>query len=252
MHAIPVSAVMICGQPGQTLETSLASLARFDEVLVYLNGDSDASAAVCAQYANVTAIVGSFVGFGPTKQAAVEAARHDWVFCIDSDEHPDPALVAAIADIDFDGAQRAFNVLRKNRFMGQHVRRGGWGNDVLLRVFHRGHARFNDNAVHEKVIAESGNAILLDGALWHEAVTQLDQFLQKISRYSELAANAGQGKPGSHPAFALLRAHFAFFRSYILQLGFLAGWRGIVIAQSRAVGTFYRYAKRYTKSRHFE
>lgn len=252
MHTIPVSAVMICGQPGKTLQVSLAALADFDEVLVYLNGDTGAAAEICAQFANVTIKVGEFIGFGPTKQAAVDAARNEWVFSIDSDEHPDPVLVNAIAAIDFSRLEQTFNVLRKNRFMGQHVRRGGWGNDVLLRVFHRSQARFNDNAVHEKVVTKGGQPQLLDGALWHEAVIELDQFLQKISRYSELAATAGPGKPGSHPALALLRAHFAFFRSYVLQLGFLAGWRGIVIAQSRAVGTFYRYAKRYTKSRHLE
>ena len=107
--------------------------------------------------------------------------------------------------------------------------------------------------VHEKIEPDATVELrLLDGVLWHDAVTSVDQFLQKTSRYSELAAEQARDKPAQHPMFALLRSHYAFFRSYVLQLGFLAGWRGIVIAFARATGTVFKYAKRYSKSRGFE
>jgi hypothetical protein len=47
----------------------------------------------------------------------------------------------------------------------------------------------------------------------------------------------------------LLRAGWAFFRTYVLQLGALEGWRGMVIAMSNANGTFFRHMKRYVDAR---
>jgi hypothetical protein len=43
----------------------------------------------------------------------------------------------------------------------------------------------------------------------------------------------------------LVRAWWAFFRTYIVQLGVLEGWRGMVIAVSNANGSFYKHMKRY-------
>lgn len=253
MSSIPVSAVIICANAADTIDACLASLSRVDEIVVYLNGSADDTEARCRSYANVSVHHGDFTGFGPTKQAAVNLARNDWVFSIDSDEFADDALVAAIAAIDFKDTRSAWQVLRKNRFCGKHVARGGWGNDRLLRVFHRSAARFNDRPVHEKVVTDAGVAQrMLPGVLWHDAVVRVDQFLKKISTYSELAADAARDRPAPHPFVALLRSQWAFFRSFVLQGGFLAGWRGVIIAYGRATGTFYKYAKRFTKSRGYE
>jgi hypothetical protein len=45
---------------------------------------------------------------------------------------------------------------------------------------------------------------------------------------------------------ALAHGLGAFFRHYVVRLGFLDGWAGFVIAFSNFEGTFYRYAK-YTE-----
>lgn len=244
---LAASAVMICAGEAPLLERSLEALAGFEEVLIYFNGPGlDAIKERLKPWSNVTLHDGAFMGFGPTKQKAIQLARHDWVFSIDTDEWPDSELLEAMARVDWSSATVAYEVERKNRFLGQHVRRGGWGNDRLLRFFNRRSAGFNDKPVHEKVEPGQGVRVeLLNGTLWHEAVTDVDQFLQKISRYSTL--NAENTRRASHPFVALLRAQFAFFRSYILQLGVLAGWRGLVIAYARGVGTFFKYTKRYVR-----
>ncbi|MEM7765612.1 MAG: glycosyltransferase family 2 protein [Pseudomonadota bacterium] len=253
MSQIPVSAVVICSNAAETITQCCTSLARFDEVLIYLNNSTDDTEALCRPFENVTLVQGEFVGFGATKNAAVAAARNNWVFSLDSDEFANEQLVEAIAGIDRNSSGVAYTVLRQNRFCGRHVDKGGWGNDILLRVFHRESAAFNDKPVHEKVEPTAGVSVArLDGVLWHDAVVRLDQFLQKISYYSELNARDVKPKALQHPFFALIRAQFRFFRSYVLQLGFLAGWRGLVIAWAGATGTFFKYSKRYTKSRQLE
>lgn len=47
-------------------------------------------------------------------------------------------------------------------------------------------------------------------------------------------------------AKALGHGLWAFFRIYVIKLGFLDGWAGFVLALGNFEGTFYRYAKATT------
>ena len=93
------------------------------------------------------------------------------------------------------------------------------------------------------VFTTSGSGVHPD----HQAVTEIDQFLSKISRYSELR----RGVPGRvYGPFAIaVRAAWAFVRSYVFQLGFVEGWRGLVIAVSTSNGSFYKHMKAYVDER---
>ena len=238
-----VAAVLITRNAAETLRSCLASLTAFTEIVVYDNGSDDDTLSICTEFPNVIVHHGDFIGFGPTKQQAVSLATRDWIFSIDADEAIGPELMASIQAFNPDDVSTAYQVLRYNRFLGKHVPYGGWGNDWLVRLFNRRHCNFNDAPVHELVACPRGTSVLLlKGPLWHDAVTDIGQFLTKIQRYSELRRT----QPGirDHSALVILaKSAWAFLRSYLFQRGFLAGWRGLVIAYCASVGTFFKYMK---------
>jgi hypothetical protein len=82
----------------------------------------------------------------------------------------------------------------------------------------------------------------------HNAVQHLGQFLEKIDKYSEIRRQTSNKT--MHPALIALRSIFAFFRSYIIKGGLLAGWRGLVIAWNEANGVFFKYMKIYADRHH--
>lgn len=242
MSLSDISAVIIVRDAEATLGDTLQSLADFGEVLVYDNGSSDGSIDIARSFDNVNLHSGEFLGFGKTKSRAVSLAASNWIFSIDADECVSDELRSSINALALDDPQVSYLIDRHNFMMGRHVRRGGWGNDWLLRLFHREYHGFNDAPVHEKVcLGADGSECRLKGALHHDAVRDISQFLIKINRYSEIARRSGR-KPVPL-AMVILKTMFSFFRSYVLQLGLLDGWRGLVIAVSNANGTFYRYMK---------
>ena len=128
--------------------------------------------------------------------------------------------------------------------MGRHVKRGGWGNDWLLRIFNRTTHQFNDVPVHESVSKTIQSIVQkLPFPIEHNAFQDIGQFLIKIDRYTELRRK--QSNKTFHPSLIVLRSLFAFIRSYILHAGIIDGWRGLVIAWNEANGVFYKYMKRY-------
>ena len=229
-----------------TLAATLDGLKAFGEVVVFDNGSRDKTLEIAGRYPNVRIHQGSFTGFGPTRNQAASLAGNDWVFSIDADEVPDAALLAAMDALTLDQPGTVYAVERQNWFLGKRVRYSGWGSQWLTRLYHRGQHRFTDVAVHEKLELKAGEqAVHLQGTLRHTAMQDAGDFLVKMHRYTML--KAGESRRTYHPAIIFLKTGWAFIRSYILRLGVLDGWRGLLISVSEANGVFYKYMVIYSK-----
>lgn len=234
---------MIAKDAEMTIESSLESLKEFDEVILYLNNSSDRTEQIAQMYSNVQVIQGDFLGFGPTKNKATSYAKNDWVFSLDSDEEVLPKLIEELKNLKFKSKEEVFVLKRDNYFLDREVKYSGWGKDMLTRIYNKSFHQFNDNIVHEFVVlSKQSKKTNLSSSFKHNAVQDVNQFLKKIMSYSDLGA-----KDQKTCSFftVILKSTFAFFKTYILQRGFLDGWRGYVIAKSDANGRFYRYTKRY-------
>lgn len=236
--------VLITRDAAATIERTLQSLAAFPQVIVYDNGSTDDTIERCRRFPNVNVVTGNFLGFGPTKNHAVSLTRGDWVLSIDADEYLSKALLEELRAIRLDDPSVAYAVERHNLFLGKDIRHGGYGEDWLVRLFNRRRCRFNDSAVHEKVVVPADcTTTRLRGVLWHQSCTDLDQMLAKIRRYSELNRHTGATPRG--PFHIWLGSSWAFFKSYVLKRGFLDGWRGLAIAYGDGAGRFFKHMKRY-------
>jgi glycosyltransferase involved in cell wall biosynthesis len=243
-ESFPISAVMIARDAEDTIAATLESLRRFPEVIVYDNGSSDQTMEIARRFSNVSVHEGEFLGFGPTKNHAASLASNDWVFSIDSDERISDELLTSIALADLSLEKIAYAVNRANYLRGKRVRYSGWGNDWLIRLYNRNAAALSDAAVHEIVRPPvGGETRKLDGDLLHDAVRELGDFLVKIDRYTEIRRQ--QTPRVISPVLIFLRSTWAFIRTYFLRLGFLDGWRGLVIATCDANGVFFKYMKPY-------
>jgi len=241
--------VIITRDASQTIGATLESLRPFGEVVVYDNGSTDDTAAIATRFPNVKLVIGEFEGFGPTKNKAASAASGDWILSIDADESVSKELLESLDALDLGNPRQTFAIHRHNLFMGRDIRWGGWGNDWLVRLYNRRASGLRDSLVHEKVVVPDGTKPQrVEGALWHDNIRDVDQFLKKISYYTELRRREPV-KRVHGPIVTMVRTLWTFFRSYVLQLGFLAGWRGLVIAVCDSIGTFFKHIKRYSDAR---
>ena len=244
-----ISVVIITRDAAATLADTLKSTRDFAEVVVYDNGSDDATIDIAQAYENVSLHQGDFMGFGPTKNHAVALAKNEWVLSLDADEAVSSKLKQFLEQWK-PGSDDCVGVIRRDNYlMGKLVDKGGWGADWLVRLFNRNVHRFNDNAVHESVqLSATSVQEKIPAPIRHNAVQHLGQFLQKIDKYSEIRRQTSSKT--MHPALIVLRSFFAFFRSYILRAGVLAGWRGLVIAWNESNGVFYKYMKIYADRHH--
>ena len=241
-----ISAVLMVRDAEATLAGTLDGLQRFGEVVLFDNGSKDRTLEIAGRYPNVAIHQGEFLGFGPTRNKAASLAKNDWVFSIDADEVPDDDLLAALDAVMLERSGTVYCVERQNYLLGKRVRHAGWGSQWLTRLYDRRTQAFNDVAVHEKVELRQGEtAVKLVGTLKHMPMQDAGDFLVKMHRYTML--KAGESRRTYPPAIILLKTFWAFIRSYILRLGVLDGWRGVLISVSEANGVFYKYMVIYSK-----
>jgi len=238
-----ISVVIIAKNAEATIEETLQSLISFKDVILYLNNSTDKTEEITKKYANLTVVQGDFLGFGPTKNQAVSYAENEWILSLDSDEVVLDALLEELKVLTLENKKEVFVLKRDNYFLGKEVKYSGWGKDKLTRLYNKTYHQFNQNMVHEFVVLKEDTVKTeLQNSFKHNAVQNINQFLQKVIKYSDLAA---KDKKTCHFLMVVLKAQFAFFKTYVIQLGFLDGWRGFVIAISNFNGKFFRYTKRY-------
>ena len=238
----PISAVLITRNAASQLEACLDAVSFCDEILVVDSGSTDETVAI-AQRRGARVIATHWRGFGPQKQFAVEQAGNDWVLCIDADERVSEPLRDAIRAALAAPAFTAYAFPRCNRFLGRYLRHGEGYPDWSLRLFDRRHARWSDDAVHEKVIAD-GAAGRLHGDLVHDSAETLEHYLEKQNRYTTLAAQAAHARgKRAGAAQLLLSPMLRFFKFYVLRLGFLDGVPGLIHILTGCGSSFLKYAK---------
>jgi glycosyltransferase involved in cell wall biosynthesis len=239
-----ISVIVITKNEVANIERCLSSVSWADELVVVDSGSTDRTVEISQKLGARVSVTADWPGFGPQKNRALEQATCDWVLSLDADEWVTPDLREEVLNVISrpDGAV-AFRVPRLSSFCGRFMRHSGWWPDYVTRLFRRGAARFSDDVVHERVIAE-GKTGTLRQPIMHETFVDLDELLQKMNNYSSLAARGmrdGGRKAGL--AGAVLRGLWAFIRTYFLRGGFLDGREGFMLAVATAEGTYYRYAK---------
>jgi glycosyltransferase involved in cell wall biosynthesis len=238
----PLSVAIITLNAASQLEACLQSVRFADEIVVVDSGSTDGTPALAERF-GARVIQQDWLGFGPQKQFAVAAAGHDWVLCLDADERVTPELQTSIENALKNPSTAAFRFPRCNRFLGRYLKHGEGYPDWSLRLFDRRRARWSDDPVHEKVLAD-GPVGTLAGDLLHDSAESLENYLAKQNRYSTLAAEKAlaAGKR-SNAARLVLSPLLRFVRFYCLRRGFLDGLPGLVHILIGCHASFAKHAK---------
>lgn len=213
------------------------------EIVVVDSGSTDGTQEICRRFGAMVIETPDWPGFGRQKNRAIEACTGDWILSLDADETVPPKLRDEILTAARSDGNVAFRIPRLSSFCGRDIHHSGWRPDYVTRLFRSGTAKFSDDLVHERLTV-AGDVGTLKESLMHASFDSIEELIDKINAYSTAGARMlHQKERKASMSSAVLRASWAFFRTYVLRLGFLDGREGFIIAFSAAEGTFYKYVK---------
>jgi glycosyltransferase involved in cell wall biosynthesis len=221
-----------------------------DELLVADSGSTDRTREI-ARRLGARIIEREYVNSADFKNWAIPQARHEWILLLDADERATEELVEEVKlTLERGPEHDGYRISRRPYFFGHPVRHSGWGSDSVIRLFRRDSCRYEERRVHAGLLVGTGRVGRLRGKLEHYTYWTFDQCLRKLDRYTTWAAEDLMER-GRRAGFVslTLRPAFRFFRQYVLQLGFLDGFPGLVLCALCAFYVWTKYAKLWVLQR---
>ena len=243
---VKISATIITYNEERKLEACLRSLAGVvDEIVVVDSLSTDGTRAICERH-GVRFVPHAFEGYVAQKNFAAAQATHDHVLSLDADERLSERLSASILAVKEQGFGEcdgyAFN--RANYYCGRFLRHA-WYPDRKVRLWDRRKGQWGGVDPHDRVVLPKERVRRLRGDLLHEAYLDLDEHLRQLHKFAEVAARAkyARGQSPNLVVHVLVAPAFAFFRQYVLRLGFLDGWYGFAYCAAASSLTFFKYLR---------
>lgn len=150
MKKSPFSVCIITKNNAKTLETCLRSVSDyFDEIVVADTGSSDSTKEIAKRYTDCVFDFKWNADFADSRNFAVEKARNDFIFSLDSDERLERIDCSQLLDFSNKhstdiGRIEILNLQADQTFQREHV----------SRIFNRKNFRF-EGSVHEQIVSTS-------------------------------------------------------------------------------------------------
>ena len=238
-----ISAAIITYNEERNIARALESLRCCDEIVVVDSGSTDRTVELATKL-GARVLDMAWRGYAGQKNYASECCQNDWVLSLDADEALSEALEAEIWQIKKNGPEfDAYTMPRMAQYLGRWILHSGWYPDRKIRLYDRRHASWVGNFVHESVVVD-GRVGHLNANILHFTCSSFSEHLRTLDRYTTLAAEqlVSQKAEIGWKELALDPA-WTFFRTYVVQRGFLDGYEGLAIAYMAAFYNFLKYAK---------
>lgn len=246
----PVSAVIITHNEEKYIARCLRSLAWADEILIIDAHSNDKTPDLCQELNQpwsdkVKFIQRKWSGFREQRNFALEQAKNDWVFVIDSDEECSPELADKINSFFSNGGtppHRAYKVRRQEFFLQKPIHFGIWNPSYQDRFYHRAGVKYV-NEIHEYPIFQV-QPDRLHEPLLHAPDFAPEKFLGKMNRYTTQEAHDRVAQGQRTNIFRIFFAFPAMFlKNYFYYSAYKDGYHGFVISILEGISRAVRHIK---------
>ncbi len=243
---IALSVVIITLNEENNIERCIRSVQTVaDEILVVDSLSTDKTIMIAKQLgANV--VSQTFLGHIEQKNFATEQAKHDWVLSIDADEELSEELAENIKIIKQNPQAQAFHFNRLNNYCGYWIKHGSWYPDRKIRLYNRNAGMWKGENPHDRWTLHNAKEkpLLLKGDLLHYSYNSISEHLNKIEKYSDIAARQKVNKGQDCSILKIwLGPKWKFVKDYIIKLGFLDGYWGFIVCKLSSIENMAKYSK---------
>ncbi|MDH5532856.1 MAG: glycosyltransferase family 2 protein [Candidatus Pacebacteria bacterium] len=219
-----------------------------DEIIIADGESTDQTISIAKKYDAKVIKTTNKANFHINKQIAMDEAKGLIVLQLDADEVVDKKMAKFIKEKakeistiekkdsrDIKNYQpKAWNLRRRNFFLGRFLTKGGQYPDPVIRLYINGFARLPQKDVHEQMDV-NGNIEFAKGHLLHYSNPSFTDYLRKFNTYTSFKAM--QLKEEKIPfnavsmiEYLLIKPISTFVSLYIRHKGFQDGLAGFVFA----------------------
>ena len=238
----PLSVAIITKNEECNLPACLASVGFADDIVVVDSGSTDRTVEIAKKF-GCRVFVEDWKGNGLQYSSALEKCNNKWCLVIDADERIPPDAKEAILAVLVNPSHDAYSFPRRNYFHGQWVKHSDWWPDRVIRLVRKDKGRFLPGT-HGKWITSGKLNNTMHYPIHHYSFSTYSDMLITLDNYTNAVSEELFNKGRKiHLLVPIYHGLSMFFKIFILKRGFLDGFDGLVIAITKAGGSFFKYAK---------
>lgn len=228
-----LSAVVSIRNEERQLAACLETLRFADEIVVVLDRCTDRSREIAGSFTD-RLVDGAWEKEGERRNAAIAAARGDWVLETDADERVTPELAAEIRRV-IETTPFDWHEIPVDNYIGERLVRHGWGASygkaAYPGLFRRGVKTWGPQRVHPALTWRGRKGPMLANRVRHYVDRDISDMIRRLDSYSSARAKDLRevGNVGSFPS-NLRRFFTRFFKCYVMRRGYREGGYGVLIA----------------------
>jgi glycosyltransferase involved in cell wall biosynthesis len=240
---LPISVAIVTLNEEANLGRCLESVRELASQMVVIDSGSRDKTEDVARKFGATFLSSPWAGFVGQKNKCAENCAQPWILFLDSDDVVSPELAASIRKAFAENEPKAdgFWVNRRTFYLGEWIWHT-WYPEWILRLVRRDQARWTGLEPHA-FLEERGRLEKLEGDLLHYSFRDLQDHLHRTIKYARTMAESFHAR-GTRFSWGklLVSPWLSFFKHLLLRSGWRDGWRGWLIAFSKWLDVFAKYA----------
>ncbi|WP_405380849.1 glycosyltransferase family 2 protein [Phascolarctobacterium sp.] len=242
---VNVSVLILARNEEKNIGDCIKSCSFANDILIIDDGSTDKTKEI-AESLGARVIHRNMNGdWGAQQTFAIQRAKYPWIFFIDADERCTTELGKEISAAVEKDEKVAYWIKRKNKFHNNSATHGSLRPDYVCRLM-PAEGSYVEGEVHPAIITPYKDG-KLKGHMYHFTYDNWEQYLNKLNKYTTLAAEKykNKGKKVSFFGDVVARPVLSFFKTYIVDMGILDGKIGFIFAINHAYYTMLKYVKLY-------
>lgn len=214
------------------------------EILVVDSGSTDDTNTIAKKYGAKIVEAQPNSGYDNYRNVGLSKAKGDWIFYLDADERLTPELAREISSIADRPDIGVYQIRRKNIYLGHEMRFGGWGDELIIRLFHRSCFSGYSGKLHEQPIFNC-KLSTTQNFMIHFSHRDLESMLNKTISFTDYEARLRW--QALHPpvvAWRIVRVMLTeFWHRFIRLQAARDGVAGVIDGLFQVFNTFIIYAR---------
>ncbi len=215
-----------------------------DEIVVVDSYSTDRTGEIVKSF-GARFVQHSFEGHIEQKNWAITQATYPHILSLDADEVLSFRLKKSILEVKKNWLYDGYYFNRLTNYCGKWIRHTSWYPARKMRLWDSRKGEWGGLNPHDKFKLKKGaEKKFLKGDLLHYSYYSIEEHIAQINKFSSIVAHAYY-KEGRKSGYFNLIFHplWRVFRDYVLKMGFLDGFYGLVVSVNASHETFLKYVK---------
>jgi (heptosyl)LPS beta-1,4-glucosyltransferase len=239
-----ITAVITAKNEESVIEDALKSITWCNHIIHIDNGSTDKTIPIVKKYKGKTYLTESD-SFSERKNLALKQVKTSWVIYLDADERITPLLRSEILSvISEDSEHAAYEIPRRNIYLGKLMKHGGWGGDSVIRLFKTKKLKKWVGILHEQPELEGSTGKLINEIV-HLSHRDLESMVEKTIIFTQKERDLRFET--NHPPIYWWRFPRVMLTEFSLRFIKLKAWadreEGVIDGMFQIYNTFIIYAR---------